>query len=137
MRSHNLMTHQGFDKSFSASSRLKKHERVNTGEKPCRCSCLGCDKSFTASSSLKTHERVHTGEKPHRHSCLGCDKSFSASLLCVPLNENKKQNASTKALNLLFYLPVSLSAEPKAGLIGRYKGDDTKRDSRCLTLNPE
>jgi hypothetical protein len=66
-------------KSFSRLSKLAKHTRSHTGEKPFPCLEPGCGKRFSQSDYLVTHTRSHTGEKPFP--CLepGCGKRFSQS----------------------------------------------------------
>ena len=52
---------------------MKRHQRINTFEKP--YDCYNCEKSFTRLGSLNMHRQTHTGVKPYY--CNNCDKSFS------------------------------------------------------------
>ncbi|XP_034642164.1 zinc finger protein 154-like [Trachemys scripta elegans] len=62
-------------KSFRLSTHLIAHQIIHTGERPYTCS--ECGKSFSRRSDLIKHQRVHTGERPYK--CSECGKSFSQS----------------------------------------------------------
>ena len=49
------------EKLFKSESALVRHEKVHTGEKPCRCDI--CYKYFARSDSLKSHQLTHSGLK--------------------------------------------------------------------------
>ena len=57
---------------FSQSSNLNRHENIHNGEKAFQC--IICKKKFSQNTTLKAHERLHTGEKPYP--CQYCNKKF-------------------------------------------------------------
>ncbi|XP_028412983.1 transcriptional activator GLI3-like [Dendronephthya gigantea] len=66
-------------KPFNARYKLVIHMRVHSGERPNRCTFLGCNKAFSRLENLKIHLRSHTGEKPYLCTYRGCPKAFSNS----------------------------------------------------------
>lgn len=60
-------------RSFSQMTKLRKHEKIHSGERPFVCKI--CGKSFIENSKLTLHLRSHTGEKPYQ--CILCQKTFS------------------------------------------------------------
>uniref|UniRef100_H2MZL2 Zinc finger and BTB domain containing 14 n=1 Tax=Oryzias latipes TaxID=8090 RepID=H2MZL2_ORYLA len=59
-------------KTFLDESRLRKHEKLHSAERPFTCEI--CTKAFTTHAHLKEHLKIHTGFKPYR--CDVCGKSF-------------------------------------------------------------
>ncbi|KAM6941553.1 uncharacterized protein PEZ65_003549 isoform 1-T1 [Lycodopsis pacificus] len=76
-----LRTHSGerpfpcsmCEKRFPEKGLLMIHERTHTGEKPFPCTF--CEKRFASQGELRLHRRTHTGERPYH--CSICLKSFS------------------------------------------------------------
>ena len=63
------------EKVFQYPSKLARHMRIHTNERPYECDV--CDKAFSDSGHLKTHMRIHTNEKPYE--CDVCEKRFRYS----------------------------------------------------------
>nr|XP_054590898.1 zinc finger and BTB domain-containing protein 14 isoform X2 [Nothobranchius furzeri] len=59
-------------KTFLDESKLRKHEKLHSAERPFACEI--CAKAFTTHAHLKEHLKIHTGFKPYR--CDVCGKSF-------------------------------------------------------------
>ena len=78
-RKKHVLVHNGSctrcDYSSSASSSLKSHTMIHSGEKP--FSSKQCNYSFTRSSHFKTHMLIHSGEK--LYSCSQCSLSCTTA----------------------------------------------------------
>ncbi|CAD6196125.1 unnamed protein product [Caenorhabditis auriculariae] len=60
--------------SFVEKTKLRRHMKVHSGEKPFKCTFASCAASFSNSSNLKAHAKTHTGDKPHK--CKFCPRAF-------------------------------------------------------------
>ena len=62
-------------KTFTELSKLKRHQKVHTGEQSYECPV--CQRRFSERANMTTHYRLHTGEKPFK--CRFCGKAFTQS----------------------------------------------------------
>ena len=63
------------EKVFQYPSKLARHMRTHTKDKPYECDV--CEKRFSRSDYLKVHMRIHTNEKPYE--CHLCEKRYRTS----------------------------------------------------------
>ncbi|XP_039452985.1 zinc finger protein ZFP2-like [Culex pipiens pallens] len=104
------------EKKFGTNSRLIRHERGHTNERPYRCRY--CTKDFTNETSLNAHERTHTGERGYR--CELCDKAYRtgtslkehvAAVHSVPATSKPKRPHDKSSKSTLFAEPASCDVE--------------------------
>ncbi|XP_023280040.1 P43 5S RNA-binding protein-like isoform X1 [Seriola lalandi dorsalis] len=69
-------THAGCGATFTRQWKLKEHETVHTGARPCRCTTAGCGRSFSRKSHLSRHMLQHEGLKQFKCKFATCTKSF-------------------------------------------------------------
>ncbi|XP_028267954.1 P43 5S RNA-binding protein-like [Parambassis ranga] len=62
--------------TFTRQWRLKEHETVHTGERPCVCAVAGCGRRFSRKSHLSRHMLQHKGVKQFKCKFLSCAKAF-------------------------------------------------------------
>ncbi|KAM3597794.1 uncharacterized protein V6R79_009328 [Siganus canaliculatus] len=69
-------TRENCGATFTRQWRLKEHETVHTGERPCLCTVAGCARRFSRKSHLKRHMLQHRGVKQFKCKFAGCAQSF-------------------------------------------------------------
>ncbi|CAK6961241.1 P43 5S RNA-binding protein-like [Scomber scombrus] len=62
--------------TFTRQWRLKEHETVHTGARPCLCTIAGCGRRFSRKSHLRGHMLQHRGVKQFQCKFATCTKSF-------------------------------------------------------------
>lgn len=72
-------THAHCGATFTRQWRLKEHETVHTGARPCRCTIAGCSRRFTRKSHLSRHMLQHKGLKQFKCKFPTCTRSFIIS----------------------------------------------------------
>ncbi|XP_062264567.1 P43 5S RNA-binding protein-like [Platichthys flesus] len=65
--------------AFTRQWKLKEHETVHTGERPCQCAVVGCGRRFTRKSHLSRHMLQHKGDKQFKCIFATCTKTFLTS----------------------------------------------------------
>ncbi|KAF3846024.1 hypothetical protein F7725_003102 [Dissostichus mawsoni] len=68
--------HAACGATFTRQWRLKEHETVHTGTRPCLCTIAGCGHRFTRKSHLSRHMVRHRGVKQFQCKFASCKKSF-------------------------------------------------------------
>ncbi|CAG5898045.1 unnamed protein product [Menidia menidia] len=69
-------TYAGCAAVFSRDWKLKEHETVHSGARPCRCAVAGCERRFKRRSHLNRHMLGHRGVKAYPCKFAGCTKAF-------------------------------------------------------------
>ncbi|KAG7504336.1 P43 5S RNA-binding protein-like [Solea senegalensis] len=62
--------------TFTRQWKLKQHETVHTGARPCQCAVEGCGRRFARKSHLSRHMLQHKGVKQYKCKFATCTKSF-------------------------------------------------------------
>ncbi|XP_047427589.1 P43 5S RNA-binding protein-like [Mugil cephalus] len=69
-------THAECGATFNRQRKLKEHETVHTGARPCLCTIAGCGSRFSRTSHLKRHMLQHRGVKQFKCKFANCAKAF-------------------------------------------------------------
>lgn len=62
--------------SYSKRSRLRRHLRRHTGNRPYVCPKPGCGSAFRRRDHMQRHVDGHSGERPHECDVAGCGARF-------------------------------------------------------------
>ncbi|KAK2833157.1 hypothetical protein Q5P01_017046 [Channa striata] len=62
--------------TFSRQRKLREHETLHTGQRPCQCAVPACGRRFSRSSHLRRHMLEHSGLKQFKCKFANCSKSF-------------------------------------------------------------
>ncbi|XP_059203168.1 P43 5S RNA-binding protein-like isoform X1 [Centropristis striata] len=68
--------HSDCGATFTRQWRLKEHETVHTGARPCLCTIAGCDRRFSRKSHLSRHMVQHRGVMQFKCKFANCTKAF-------------------------------------------------------------
>ncbi|XP_014848804.1 PREDICTED: P43 5S RNA-binding protein-like [Poecilia mexicana] len=69
-------THADCGATFPREWKLKEHETVHTGARPCLCAIAGCGRSFKRKCHLRRHLLQHEGKRQFQCNIEGCAKAF-------------------------------------------------------------
>lgn len=76
-------------KQLSSKQNLKQHMNIHTGDKPYRCSYLGCENSYRHASQLSNHRMLHQQSNVHTKPEIDDFKAF-ISLVILALGPESK-----------------------------------------------
>ena len=73
-----ICTYGGCTASFSKGTKLERHLRTHTGERPYICDVPGCGMTYTRNDHLTRHRASHQGERRYACEVSGCEKRFGS-----------------------------------------------------------
>uniref|UniRef100_A0A3Q0RKU2 P43 5S RNA-binding protein n=1 Tax=Amphilophus citrinellus TaxID=61819 RepID=A0A3Q0RKU2_AMPCI len=62
--------------AFTREWKLKEHETVHTGARPCQCTVAGCGRRFSRNAHLRRHMFEHSGVKQFKCKFVSCTETF-------------------------------------------------------------